>query len=499
MNGIDFLRIENIYKQYPGVKALENVSLSINKGEVHGLVGANGAGKSTLIKILAGAVQPDSGEIFLNGKSILPLTPHKSQAEGIQVIHQDLNLVPYMTVAENVFLGHEIIGSIGLVKNKEMERITTEILENLGVHINPSARLETISVSYQQMVAVANALLRKAGVLVMDETTAAITGEETQYLFERIRSLRNQGLAIIYVSHHIDEIFEICDRISILRDGKYVGTLDKTKTNKRSLISMMVGKDFVDQYPTQLKQNLGEEVLVVKNLCRKKSYKNISFSVKSGEIFGIFGLVGAGRTELVRSIFGAGKIDEGEIYYRGSPVNIRKPSQAVRMGIGLVPEERKKQGLLLSMSLAHNITLPSIKRFTKATMIVESKESDAVRQQIESMQIMTPGIKQIVRLLSGGNQQKAVLAKWLVTKSKLLILDQPTRGIDVRAKSEIYMLMRKLVNDGHAIIMISDELPEILGMSDRILVIHEGCVTGVLDREEASQEKLLHLAYGENI
>lgn len=496
MTDNEFIKIQGLSKRYPGVLALDNVSFSINRGEVHGLVGANGAGKSTLNKILGGAIQPDKGSIYINGTPILPLTPRKSQEIGIQVIHQDLNLVPKMSVMENIFLGYEIRNNHVLTNDKEMRHAAAKILDGLGVQISTDVPVGSLSISYKQMVAVAAALRRKAILLILDETTAAITGEEIDHLFARIRKLRDMGLGLIYVSHQIDEIFEICDRVSILRDGKYIDTLNVKNTSKEEIISLMVGMHISDQFP---KGNIkkGHAILSVENLTAEGKFQDISFEIKKGEILGFFGLVGAGRTELFKTIFGVEHPKSGRVSFSNVEKIFRKPSQAVSSGIGFLPEDRKKEGLLTKMSVLHNISLPSLNKITNLGVIKSQQERKIAKNQIENLKIATPSLNQKVEFLSGGNQQKVIFAKWLVTKPSLLILDQPTRGIDVRTKGEIYKIIHSLAKEGHAIILISDELQEIMGMSDRIVIMHEGKLMGILDKKDASQEKVLHLAYGE--
>lgn len=491
------LKIEGLSKQYPGVLALDNVSITVGRGEVHGLVGANGAGKSTLIKILAGAVQPDKGKIFFNEEQVLPLSPRKSQEIGIQVIHQELNLVPRMSVMENIFLGYEVKANNVFVNDREMRKSTISILKNLGVSIPPDTIVGNLTVSFQQMVAVAAALRRNANLLILDETTAAITGEEMDHLFNKIHALKEKGLSLIFVSHQIDEIFEICDRVSILRDGKYITTKEVKDTSRDEIISLMVGTHISDEFPKGSAKK-GKTVLSVENLSLKNEFTDISFEIKKGEVVGFFGLVGAGRTELFKAIFGVTHPSSGSIFLDGERTNIRKPSEAVKLGMGFLPEDRKREGLLLKMSVLHNITLPSIKKITKMGLIKPNEEQAMANSQVNDLKIRTPNLNQRVVFLSGGNQQKVILAKWLVIKPSLLILDQPTRGIDVGAKREIYKIINALAKEGHAIVLISDEPQEILGLSDKIIVMHEGKISGVVEKEDASHEKILHLAYGEN-
>lgn len=487
------LSVLNVSKRFPGVQALDKVSFSVRKGEVHGLVGANGAGKSTLNKIIGGVINPDEGEIVLNGEKILPLTPRKSQDKGIQVIHQDLNLVPYMTVMENIFLGHEYKKAGLFIDRKLLKEESKKILNELGVEIDPDQQIKNLSVSLQQMVAVAAALHRKASVLIFDETTAAITSEETDHLFDRIRMLKSRGLAIIYVSHHLEEIFEICDRVSILRDGKHNGTLKVKETHKEEVISLMVGYKLTEQFPDR-NAEFGDVILSIDNLSSGTNFKNITFKVHFGEILGFFGLIGSGRTEIFKSIFGAQPFTSGKVLLKNQEIHFNKPAEAVSKGLGFLPEDRKQQGVLLMMSVKKNITLPSIKDICTFGFIKRKTELKIVNGQVKGLNIATPNLEREVRYLSGGNQQKVVLAKWLVTKSSVLILDQPTRGIDVQAKTEIYKLINKLAMEGHAIILISDEMQEIIGMSDKIIVMHEGKISGVLTKKEATQKKLLKMA-----
>ncbi len=487
------LSIRDISKGFPGVQALHNVSFDVFSGEVHGLVGANGAGKSTLNKIIGGVIDPDAGEILLNGVQVLPLNPKKSQEMGVQVIHQDLNLVPGLPVYDNIFLGHEYRKSGVFVDTERMRRESRQILDDLGVNINPDELVQNLSVSLKQMVAVAAALQRKASLLIFDETTAAITQEETEHLFARIRKLKANGLGIIYVTHHLNEIFEICDRVTILRDGKFNGTLTINDTNMDEVISLMVGVKLTEQYPAR-EVKTGKEMLAVEELSDGSHFHDISFNVLAGEVLGFFGLIGAGRTEVFKSIFGANPYKSGKIFLNQTEVLIKKPAQAVGQGIGFLPEDRKQEGLLLMMSVLTNTTLPSIRSISNGFFIPRKMERQIVNRQVEGMRIATPNVEREVCYLSGGNQQKVVLSKWLVTESSILILDQPTRGIDVRAKFEIYRLINQLAEAGHAIILISDELEEIIGMCDRIIVMHEGKISGRLAKKEATQNLLLKMA-----
>lgn len=490
------LEMRGISKTYPGVRALEEVDLEVRRGEVHALVGENGAGKSTLMKILAGAETRDKGRIVIDGQVVTDLTPQKAMALGIGVIYQEFNLVPYLSVAENIFLGREPRGRIpGWVDFKRMYSESENILHSLGAYFDVRTPVNQLSVAQQQMVEIAKASSRKVKVLAMDEPSATLTEHELQNLFALIRRLKQQGVAIIYISHRLEEIFEIGDRVTVLRDGKKVGTRDVKEVTREELIRMMVGRELQDLIPKE-PAPLGPPVLEVRGLSRKGVLDNISFLVRRGEIVGLAGLVGAGRTELARTIFGADPYDSGEIFLEGKPVQIRSPREAIQQGIGLVPEDRKQVGLILSMVVRENITLAGLRQLLNLGFVHRKKEREVASRFIEDLMIRTPSLEQEVKNLSGGNQQKVVLAKWLFTKARVMIFDEPTRGIDVGSKAEIHHLMNRLAQQGTAILMISSELPEILGMSDRILVMHQGRIVGELSREEATQEKIMHLATG---
>ncbi|MBC7329905.1 sugar ABC transporter ATP-binding protein [bacterium] len=490
-----FLEMRGITKQFPGVLALDNVRFEVEKGEVHALVGENGAGKSTLLKILAGAIPMDKGEIILNGKPVHFHSPLDAIQAGIAVIYQEFNLVPYLSAGENIFLGREPRKFNGFVDFGKLHREAQEILDRIGANFSSRTLVAQLSVAQQQMTEIAKALSQNAQIIAMDEPTSALTEREVEHLFEIIRSLKSEGVAIIFVSHRLEEIFQIADRITVLRDGKYIGTKRIEETNRDEVITMMVGREIKEKIPKR-PAKIGEEILRVEGLTREGVFRDISFTLHKGEVLGLAGLVGAGRTEIARAIFGADPIDRGKIYLEGKEVRIRSPQDAIRLGIGLLTEDRKRYGLVLPMTVRENTTLANLMEVAIRGFINFAKEREAARRFVEDLDIKTPSIEQIARNLSGGTQQKLVLAKWLFTKSKVLIFDEPTRGIDVGAKVEIYELMNQLAERGVGIIMISSELPEILGMSDRILVIHEGKIAGELTREEATQEKIMHLATG---
>jgi ribose transport system ATP-binding protein len=488
--------MRHIGKQYPGVKALDDVSLTVGVGEVHALLGENGAGKSTLMKILAGAQPRDTGDILLNGKPVTIDSPQSAMELGISIIYQEFNLVPYLTVGENIFLGREPRAAIpGFVDFREMYRRSQEIIDRLGVRIDARATVEHLSIAQQQMVEIARATSRQSRIIVMDEPSATLTDHELKALFELIRQLKSEGVSVVYISHRLEEVFEVCDRATIMRDGHHVATRDVADLTRDEIIRLMVGRELKDAIP-KVAATPGASALKVTNLRRNGVLHDVSFEVRAGEVLGFAGLVGAGRTETARAIFGADPIDGGTIEVFGKPVQIHSPQDAIRNGIGLVTEDRKQQGLVLGMTVRENTTLAHLDALASLGFIRRRQENEVAEKYRSDLAIKTPTIEQEARNLSGGNQQKVVLAKWLFTGSKILIFDEPTRGIDVGAKSEIYKLMNQLAAEGVAIIMISSELPEVLGMSDRILVMHEGKIAGELSRAEATQEKIMHLATG---
>jgi inositol transport system ATP-binding protein len=488
------LSMENISKQFPGVRALSNVQLRARKGTVHALMGENGAGKSTLMKCLIGIYFPDSGTITFKGERLHVTNTHYALSKGISMIHQELNPVPQMTVAENIYLGREPTTWYGLVDMRKMNRMTTELLDRLRIRIKPTAKMCELSIANTQLVEIAKAVSYDSDLIIMDEPTSAITEAEVEGLFTIIRSLKAQGCAIIYISHKMDEIFKIADEITVFRDGQYIGTDATAALTDGMLIERMVGRTLTDMFHKETVA-AGPVFLDVQNLSGK-GFRNVSFQVRRGEILGIAGLIGAGRTELMEGVFGVTRPHGGTIKVDGKEVAIRSPADAIRCGMALLTEDRKLSGLYLNASVRENMFIADINRYLLGPFIRFGRIEKDCATMRDLMRIKTPSLLEIVKNLSGGNQQKVLISRWLLTQPDLLILDEPTRGIDVGAKSEIYRLMTEFVRSGKAIIMISSELPEILGMSDRIMVMHEGDKAGELSRAEATQEKILHLATG---
>lgn len=489
------LSIKNLSKYYPGVQALDDVSIDFYEGEVHALIGENGAGKSTLIKMISGAAKPDGGVITFHGKNYEEMSPHLSKALGIEVIYQEFNLIPTLSVAENVFMGDEIKVN-GMIDRKTLIEKTKSIFQSMKTNIDPMALVEDLPIAYMQLVEIAKSISRQVKVLIMDEPTAPLSNSEVEILFQLVRELKNKGVTIIYISHRLPELFEISDRLTVMRDGKKIITLNTAETTKKELIKYMVGREITETCPRR-EFKPGEVILEVKNITGN-GVKDIFFKVRKGEIFGLGGLVGAGRTELVRLLFGADKLENGEIWLEERKVRIQDPRQAVKLGFGLVPEDRKQHGAIQELSIRWNITLPILQKLSRLGVINRKKEDDCVTKHKDVLEIKTPSVDQAVKNLSGGNQQKVVLSKWMASQSKILIFDEPTRGVDVGAKQEIYKFMNNLARQGIAIIMISSEMEELLGMSDRILVLCEGRVMGELQKEEFSQENVLSLASGNN-
>ncbi|KQX48378.1 sugar ABC transporter ATP-binding protein [Paenibacillus sp. Root444D2] len=490
------LEMKGISKSFPGVKVLEQVDFTLHRGEVHALMGENGAGKSTLMKILGGIYTKDSGSITVNGNVYDIASPSMAQNLGIVIIHQELNMVPHLTVMENIFLGREFTyGKSKLINWRRMRQESHRYLSQLGLNIDPGTLVNELSVGQQQMVEIAKALSMKAEILVLDEPTAALTDREIEALFLVIASLKEKGVGMIYISHRMEEIFRICDQVTVMRDGHYIGTEYIANTTMDHLVKMMVGREIKDRFP-KVKVTLGEEKLTVNGLTQKGKLHDISLTVRAGEIVGIAGLMGAGRTELAKALFGVTPIDRGTISINGKPVSIHKPIDAIHAGIGLITEDRKDEGLLLPLSVNDNLALPNLKILSSFGFMNRSKERELSDSMIKKLLIKTPNSEQKVGSLSGGNQQKVVIGKWLATNPQVLILDEPTRGVDIGAKKEIYDLMNELVSQGVAILMISSELPEVLGMSDRILVMHEGKISGEFTQEDASQEKIMLSATG---
>lgn len=484
------LTLKNITKEFPGVKALDDVTINIERGTIHGLVGENGAGKSTLIKVLAGIYQPNGGEIILDGKPCRFNSPIEARRAGISVVHQEIKLAEPLSVAENMFLGNVQLKN-GLVDWKGMRRRAQEIVEDLGMDIDINAQVSSLTVAKKQIVEIMHAINNHSRILIMDEPSAVLTDRELEVMFRIVKQLRDKGITIIYISHRLDEIFGLCSNVSVLRDGRHIDTIPVASVDRQGLINMMVGREMGQEYPKEV-GNVGGTILEVKNLSRG-ILQDISFEVKSGEVFGISGLVGAGRTELARAILGIDKPESGEVYVRGKKVHYRTFADAIRDGLGLIPEDRKLQGLVQIMSVKRNTTLVNMKRVLRGGVISSSLEEKLSKEYADKLHVVTPSMETEVQYLSGGNQQKVVIAKWLFQNSEILFLDEPTRGIDVGAKAEIYRLINQMAKEGKTIIMISSEMPELLGMCDRIMVMHEGHKMGELNAAEATQEKIMAL------
>lgn len=489
----NILELKHITKLYPGVVALNDVSLEVRRGEILALVGENGAGKSTLIKTCSGAITPTHGEIVINGKSFTGMTPQTSEQNGIGVIYQEFNLVGDLSVAENIFLGRAIRKGM-VIDLKAMERESKKILDSLNIKINPKTLVKTLSVGYQQMVEIAKAVSQNAKLLIMDEPSAPLTSAEVEAMFAIVDKLKAGGVSIIYISHRLDEIFRLADRITILRDGQYVTTLNTDETNKDELVKYMVGRQLTEVYPKRDEICVKDEVIFEAVNVSGNGDKNISFKIHRGEVLGLGGLVGAGRTEFAELMFGMRQKTAGKFIFKGKEISPKTPKDAIELGIGLVPEDRKKEGALLGMSIRCNINMPIYQRISKGTVINEKKEEEIAQTYRKEISIKTPTLDQLVKNLSGGNQQKVILAKWLAADSELLIFDEPTRGIDVGAKQEIYTLINHLVEQGKTVLMISSEMEELMGMSDRILILAEGNMTGELNKSEFDQERIMQLA-----
>ncbi len=485
------LSMECVTKSFPGVKALDSVSFKIERGTIHALVGENGAGKSTLIKILAGIYHTEEGKVFLNGERVAFKTPHESRTAGIAVVHQEVKLAEPLSVKENLFVGNLIMRG-KLVDWKEMRRRASETITNLGVDIDVDAPVESLTVAKKQIVEICRAVNMNCKLLIMDEPSATLTDRELDIMFGIVRRLRQEGITIIYISHRLDEVFQLADNVTVLRDGEHVETLPVSEVSREKLIALMVGRELGQEYP-KVAAAQGDVVLEVKNLTRKGVLHDISFQVRKGEVLGISGLVGAGRTELARAILGIDKTDSGEVFVRGKKVHYHSFREAIHDGLGLIPEDRKLQGLVQIFSVKRNICMVSLDKIIKNGVVSEKLEAQYAAEYSRKLRVATPTLDTQVQYLSGGNQQKVVVAKWLLQDSDILFLDEPTRGIDVGAKAEIYRLINDLVEQGRTVIMISSEMPEILGMCDRIVVLHEGRKMGELLREEATQEKIMAL------
>ena len=491
------LRMRGITKIFPGVVALDGVDFDLNEGEVHVLLGENGAGKSTLMKILAGIYSADQGEILIHGKPVVFQNAKDAAEHGISIIHQEFNLIPHLSVAENIFIGREPIkGWPARIDFEQMNAATAEILRSFNLDLKPTDIVGELSVAMRQMVEIARAISTKSKIIIMDEPTAAITEQEIAELFSHIEQLKEQGVGIIYISHRLSEVLEIGDRVSVLRDGKYVGTRNAKETDTDELIRMMVGREITTFYPKESVE-IGEEILA-SDVSRPGYLKDISFSVRRGEVLGVAGLMGSGRTELMRAIFGADRGVSGQLFINGREIDLanHSPEKSVKSGLAFLTEDRKGSGLLLNLAVHVNLTLAGLGRLTRFGVIDKRAETDASLDLVKLLDIKTPSIGTSVNSLSGGNQQKVILARWLFNNADIIILDEPTRGIDVGAKVEIYSIINELVSEGKAVIMVSSDLPEVLSLSDRIMVLCQGTLAGIVERDEASQERIMELATG---
>lgn len=485
--------IEHVTKRFPGVTALDDMSLSFEKGEIHALCGENGAGKSTLIKTMCGIYEPDSGNIVFKGKPIRFKSPMEAIQQGISVVHQEIRLAENLSVAENIYIGRPPKRAhCKLVDWKKLYRDARALLDSMNIDLSERVAVNSLSIAQKQIVEIAKALSYNAEVIIMDEPSATLTEKELDALFSIIYGLRKRKITVIYISHRLDEVFRIADRVSVLRDGRYVGTVSTAHANKQQLITMMVNRPIGDEYPKVIRP-MGEERLRAHSLRRGQAVKDISFCVHSGEVLGLAGLVGAGRTEALRLIYGADDMEGGEVFLNGKPVHLRNPANAIENGIALVPEDRKAQGLILGMDVCANFSIAGISKFIRRGFINKSAERKACQTYVDTLEIKTPTIFKVVRELSGGNQQKVVLARWLLMNSDILLLDEPTRGIDVGAKTEIYNFLNELTAQGKAVILISSDLPELMGMSDRIVVISKGRSVGELAREEFNQDRIMEM------
>lgn len=485
------LKMEGITKEFPGVKALDDVQFYLRKGEIHALIGENGAGKSTLMKVLTGIHAPDSGTISFKGKPFQAKNPKHALENGISMIYQEFNLLPHLTVAENIFVAREPRKLGVLIDDQKMIARTKELMDSLGLDISPTRLVMDLSVAEKQMVEIAKALLDRSEILILDEPTSALAENEVLKLFDILKKLKNE-VAIIYISHRLEEFDMIIDRVTVMRDGRYISCHNWKDITIQQLITRMVGREITEQYPRH-KANIGEVVLEARNFKNRK-LKDVTISVRRGEILGIAGMMGAGRTELARAIFSADPIDEGELFLNGRKVVLRSPADAIAHNIAYLPEDRKKDGLLLGLGVDENVMAASRDIFSKHGLVDQAGNDRMVQQKVAELDIKTPSIRQIVKLLSGGNQQKVLVARWLCRTSEVIIFDEPTRGIDVGAKYEIYQLINRIADSGAAVIMISSDMPEVIGMSDRIAVMYEGKLVGEISGEEATQEKILNMA-----
>ena len=489
-------RMEGISKAFPGVQALKDVTFEVNRGEIHALVGENGAGKSTLMKILTGALSLDEGQIVLRSRPVEIGSPADAQALGISMIHQELSLISHLTVGQNIYLGREPRARMpGFIDWSALYRDAQQLLDRLNVKVNARAKVLGLSIAQQQMVEVAKALSLNADLIAMDEPTSALTERETEVLFDVMRSLKEQGVSLIFISHRLEEIFQVADRVTVLRDGQFIGTVPITELDEDHIVRMMVGRELGEMYPRTEGQRR-EVVLEADNLHDGRELHGVDLKLHRGEILGIAGLVGAGRTALAETLFGIRPAVAGEVRVEGRPVKLDSPGQAIRAGMGLVPEDRKLQGLFMNMTVRENIVLSAMDKVAAWGFVNFAAANQLAGDLVNKLDIRTPSLRQRIRNLSGGNQQKVIIARWLTLRPQVLILDEPTRGIDVGAKAEIHALMSQLVQEGVGVLMISSELPEVMGVSDRILVMHEGRITGEFTRDQATQDDIMHAATG---
>ncbi len=488
------LEVEGIRKEFPGVVALDNVQFRLRPGTVHALMGENGAGKSTLMKIIAGVYTPDEGQIRLRGEYISLKSPRDALERGIAMIHQELALMNFMTVAENIWIRREPTNSIGLIDHAEMADRTRTLFKQLKIDIDPLADVHTLTIAQRQMVEIAKAVSYESGVLIMDEPTSALTETEVEHLFDIIRDLRSRGIGIVYITHKMNELFEIADEFSVFRDGSYVGTHASSDVTRDDIIRMMVGREITNMFPKE-KAEIGDVILSVNGLTLRGVFHDISFDLRRGEILGVAGLVGSGRSNVAEALFGVTPATSGSIRINGRETDIRAPSDAMREGMALLTEDRKETGCFLPLSILENMQIAALQEnYAHAGFVDEGRLTLKCEEMRKTLRVKTPNLDERIENLSGGNQQKVLIARWLMTQPEILILDEPTRGIDVGAKAEIHRLISQLAQRGVAVIMISSELPEVLGMSDRILVMHEGHMTGILDRADADQVKIMELA-----
>ncbi len=490
------LKAENITKTFPGTKALSNVKIEVKVGEVHALVGENGAGKSTLMNIISGVFLPDEGRIIFKGEQVRFSNPNEAQMSGIGFVHQELALCPDISVAENIYMGRYEKGPLGIIKRKKLYADTKEILKMFKAGIKPDGKVGELNIAEQQIVEIAKSLSLKCRLLILDEPTSSLSDSETEILFDIIRKLRSEGISVLYISHRMAEIFEVCDRVTVLRDGCYIDTFNVSDVTPRQVVENMVGRELSDFYPPK-SDELGETLIEVKNLCQKGGFENIGFSLRRGEILGFSGLIGSGRTEVARAVCGIDRFDSGEVSYRGQCVHFKNYEDAISQGICYLTEDRKQQGLFLNLSVKDNINVTIIDKISQHLMIASKKETENVKEYVKKLNIKVSDVAQKIDSLSGGNQQKAMIAKWLSIDPSVIFMDEPTRGIDVGAKAEIHNMLRALANAGIGIVIISSELPEIIGMCDRVVVMHEGKIMGEVQGQEITEKTIILMASGQ--